>query len=61
MNITKYKKLNMTEHKIDNNSTKINKDKETEQHFYDGKQNRIQLNKTTIHFGEPNNKHIQIK
>ena len=38
------------------NITKIDKDEEIEQHFYDGKQNRIQL-----HHGEPNNKHIKIK
>ena len=30
--------------------------KKSEQHLYDGTQNRIQL-----HFGKPNNKHIQIK
>ena len=38
------------------NITEIEKYKKSEQHFYDGRQNRIQL-----HFGEPNNKHIQIQ
>ena len=59
MNITKiqkHKKLKVTEHKTDMNITEIDKYKETEQHFYDGTQNRIQL-----HFSEPNNKHIQIQ
>ena len=53
--IEKYKKLSstsMTEHKTDMNITKIHKYKNTEQHFYDGTQNRKQP-----HFGEPNNKH----
>ena len=43
MNITKiekYKKLNMTGHKTDMNITKTEKYKKTEQHFYDGAQNR---------------------
>ena len=38
--IEKYKKLNMTEHKTDMNITKIDKYKKTEQHFFDGAQNR---------------------
>ena len=38
MNITKYKKLNMTEHKTDMNITKFDKYKKTEQQFYDGAQ-----------------------
>ena len=45
-----------TEHKTDMNITKINKYTKTEQHFYDGAQNRTQL-----HFGEPSNKHTQIQ
>ena len=40
MNITKYKKLNMTEHKTDMNVTKTDKYKKTEQQFYDGEQKR---------------------
>ena len=36
----KYRKLNMTEHKTDMSITKIDKYKKTEQHFYDGAQNR---------------------
>ena len=39
MNIIKYKRLNMTEHKADMNITKIDKYKKTEQQFYDGAQN----------------------
>ena len=40
MNITKYKKLIMTEHKLDMSITKINKYKKNpEQHFYRGIQN----------------------
>ena len=39
MNITKYKKLNMMEHKTDVEITKINKYNRTEQHFYRGIQN----------------------
>ena len=40
MNITNYKKLNMTEHKTDLNITKIDKyKKRTEQQFYDGAPN----------------------
>ena len=53
------KKLNSissTEHKTDVNITKINKCNHTEQHAYDGAQNRTQL-----HFGEPNNKHTRIQ
>ena len=65
----------MTEHKTDMNITKIEKYKEkteqrfcrgiknwhepywkTEQHFYEGT-----LNRTQLHFGESNNKHIQIQ
>ena len=42
MNITKYKKLNMTEHKTDMNITKIDKYKKTEQQFYNGAQNRYE-------------------
>ena len=38
------------------NITKIDKNKKTEQLSYDGAQNRTQL-----HFGEPGNKHTQIK
>ena len=38
------------------NITKINKYKNTEQHFYNGAQNRTQL-----HFGKPDNKHQQIQ
>ena len=38
------------------NITEIDKYKKTYQHFYDRTQNRIQL-----HFGEPNNKYIQIQ
>ena len=62
MNITKidkYKKLNstyMTEHKTDINITEIDKYKKTEQHFYNGTQNRTQP-----HFGEPYSKHIQVQ
>ena len=63
MNITKivkYKKslnsTSMTEYKTDMSITEIDKYKKTEQHFYDGTQNRIQK-----HFGEPNNKRIQIQ
>ena len=43
MNITqigKYKMLNMTEHKTDMTITEIDKQKKTEQQFYDGAQNR---------------------
>ena len=39
MNITKYKKLNITEHKTDMNITKIDKYQKTEQHLYHGLQN----------------------
>ena len=39
-NIEKYKKLNMTEDKTDMSITEIEKHKKTEQHFYDGAQNR---------------------
>ena len=39
MNIIKYKRLNMTEHKADMNITKIDKYKKIEQQFYDGAQN----------------------
>ena len=42
----KKKKMNSTsstEHKTDMNITKINKYTKTEQHFYDGAQNRTQL------------------
>ena len=46
----------MMEHTADMNITEIDKYKKTEQFFYDGIHNRIQL-----HFGEPNNKHIQIQ
>ena len=56
MNITKIGKYNkklsstsMTEHKTDMNITEIDKYKKTEQHFYDGTENRIQLT-----FGKPN-------
>ena len=59
LKLTNTKKLNitsMTEHKTDMNITEIDKYKKSEQHFYDGTQNRIQLQ-----FGEPNNKHIQIQ
>ena len=67
--IEKYKILNMTEHKTDMNITKTDKYKKklnststaenywkTEQHFYDGTLNRIQLN-----FGESNNNQRQIQ
>ena len=40
MNISKYKKLNMMEHKTDMTITKIEKYKRTERQFYDGAQNR---------------------
>ena len=46
----------MTQHKTDMNITEIDKYKKSEQHFYDRTPNRIQL-----HFGEPNDKHIQIQ
>ena len=35
---------------------KLTNTKKTEQHFYDGAQNRTQL-----HFGKPDNKHTQIQ
>ena len=38
MNITKYKKLNITEHKTDMNIAKIDKYQKTEKQFYDGAQ-----------------------
>ena len=38
------------------NITKIGKYKKTEQHFYDGAQNRVQLP-----FGEPSNKYTQVQ
>ena len=41
----------MTEHETDMNITEIDKYKNSEQHFFDGTQNMIQL-----HIGEPNNK-----
>ena len=41
----------MTEYKTDMNITE-----KTEQHFYE-----VTLNKTQLHFGKSNNKHIQIK
>ena len=46
----------MMENKTAMNITEIDKCKNNEQHFYDETQNRIEL-----HFGEPNNKHIQIQ
>ena len=64
----------MTEYKTDMNITKIDKYKKTEQHFFDGAQNRQEhcwkteyhfyegtQNRTQLHFGEPENKHIQIQ
>ena len=44
----------MTEHETDMNITEIDEYKNSEQHFFDGTQNRIQL-----HIGEPNNKLVQ--
>ena len=39
MDITKYKRLNMTEHKTDMNITKIDKYERIKQQFYDGAPN----------------------
>ena len=72
MNITKYKKLNMTEHKADMNITKIDKYKKklninsmmehwTHEHYWKTEQHFYEgtLNRTQPRFDESNNKHTR--